>query len=201
MLFNFKRLKKIGGLIILLVVVLTVASFRDVIMQKTNSVVNTVKKIVGIQQDIKETGKAFESVKRSVNGESDTNENLEKEDTVWVITEDKVLEVDVEKAKSDEEIREGLMYREHLCDNCGMVFYFEESVRSGFWMKNCLIPLDMIFIDKSGKIVDIKHNFEPCESEPCRSYVPNEFYKYVLEVNGGWCEQHDVKIGDEVKEI
>ncbi len=63
-------------------------------------------------------------------------------------------------------------------------------------MKNTLIPLDMIFVDSSSKIIDIKENVPPCEQEECPSYPSREPAQYVLEVNAGFVQEKGVKIGD-----
>jgi uncharacterized membrane protein (UPF0127 family) len=65
-----------------------------------------------------------------------------------------------------------------------MLFIFEEERIYPFWMKNTLIPLDMIWIDKNGKIIDIQIA-EPCTQDPCRSYTPSGSGLYVLELNAG----------------
>ena len=87
-----------------------------------------------------------------------------------------------EIAKSDQERATGLMYRETLKPNHGMLFILENSDFHGFWMKNTLIPLDIIWIDEHKKIVDIK-SVDPCVVENCETYFPKEKAKYVLEVN------------------
>lgn len=90
-----------------------------------------------------------------------------------------------EIAKTEQEQARGLMFREKLRDDEGMVFIFDdESVRS-FWMKNTLIPLDILFFDQEGKLVDFKKNFQPCKSEKCESYLSKQKAKYVLEINPG----------------
>ncbi|MBW2985977.1 DUF192 domain-containing protein [Candidatus Woesearchaeota archaeon] len=92
----------------------------------------------------------------------------------------------------------GLMFREHLSEDQGMLFVFEKDEPRSFWMKNTLIPLDMIFIDSDFEIVDIK-TAVPCEKDPCKSYVSKANAKYVLEVNSDFAEKHKIEIGDEVK--
>jgi uncharacterized membrane protein (UPF0127 family) len=92
----------------------------------------------------------------------------------------------------------GLMFREHLGENDGMLFVFEKDEPRSFWMKNTLIPLDMIFIDSTYTIVDIK-TAVPCEKDPCPGYDAKGPAKYVLEVNSDFAEKHKIEIGDEVK--
>lgn len=88
----------------------------------------------------------------------------------------------IELAETNKEMERGLMFRKNLCESCGMLFIFEDNKERTFWMKNVLIPLDIIFINSNLEIVKISHA-EPCEEEPCRSYSSNEEVKYVLEVN------------------
>jgi len=92
--------------------------------------------------------------------------------------------ISVEVADTPEERGEGLMFREELCEGCGMLFIMEEEIIPRFWMKNTLIPLDMIFISSNLEVVDILRA-EPCEEDPCKVYSPKEKALYVLEVNKG----------------
>jgi hypothetical protein len=119
-------------------------------------------------------------------------------DTSVVIIKDsgERLNLKVEKAETTLEKTKGLMFREEMCENCGMLFYYSSDVKSGFWMKNCEISLDIIFINSKNEIVDIKKGFEPCVDDDCPVYAPDEYYRYALEVNGGWAEKNDVKVGD-----
>lgn len=106
--------------------------------------------------------------------------------------------IPLELALTPEEKAKGLMHREYLAENTGMLFVFEDEGRPGFWMKNTLIPLDMIFINSNNKVVDIM-TAEPCEKEPCEKYLSEQQAKYVLEVNKGFAEKHNIQIGEEIK--
>ncbi len=106
------------------------------------------------------------------------------------------LEVNVELADTDSKRSKGLMGRESLGQNSGMLFIFDQTSISGFWMKNVKIDLDMIFADENGAIVYIEHSAKPCTEDPCTVYNSNRAYNYVLEVNGGWATENSVAVGD-----
>lgn len=102
----------------------------------------------------------------------------------------------VEIADTAEERARGLMFRNNLGEDRGMLFIFESEGVYPFWMKNTLIPLDIIWMDSEKKIVYISRNTTPCETEVCPSYNPNKKSKYVLEINGGLCDRLKIKEGD-----
>jgi len=108
------------------------------------------------------------------------------------------VKVKVELADTLKKRTIGLMNRAFLDDDSGMLFIFDLEAKHSFWMKNTLIPLDIIFIDSTGKIVDIKHNFEPCEKVICDTYASVEAAKYALEVNGGFSEKNNIRINNTV---
>lgn len=105
--------------------------------------------------------------------------------------------VSVEIASTPQERAKGLMFRDHLGDGNGMLFVFEEEGRHGFWMKNTLIPLDVVWISDKEKIVSIQTLF-PCEKEPCSLFYPGENAVYVLEVNAGLMKDWNVSVGEKV---
>lgn len=107
-----------------------------------------------------------------------------------------IARVFVEVSDDGEEQVRGLMFRNHLPWNAGMLFAFNEEEPQTFTMKNTLIPLDMIFVDSSSKIIDIKENVPPCKQEECPGYPSREPAQYVLEVNAGFVQEKGVKIGD-----
>jgi uncharacterized protein len=107
--------------------------------------------------------------------------------------------VNVEIAADDELRAQGLMWRDQLRPGTGMLFLFKEDEEHGFWMKNTLIPLDMVWIDKDQRVVAVKYNVPPCKVANCPSYPPGVLSRYVLEVAGGVAEAHGIKAGDQLK--
>jgi uncharacterized protein len=99
----------------------------------------------------------------------------------------------VEIADTGSKRETGLMYRNHLDEDAGMIFVFAAPSHQAFWMKNTEIPLDMIFADASGRIIGIVHNARPYSES--LDAVPGES-QYVLEVNGGFAARHHVVAGD-----
>jgi len=104
----------------------------------------------------------------------------------------------VELATTPEAWQKGLMFRESLPENQGMLFIFPQATGSAFWMKNTRIPLSIAFADQNGVILRIL-DMEPCEEDPCPSYYPGVAYRQALEVNQGWFARHGVKEGDRWK--
>jgi uncharacterized membrane protein (UPF0127 family) len=98
--------------------------------------------------------------------------------------------IGVELAANDETRQQGLMFRDHLPDATGMLFLFPEAGEYPFWMKNTLIPLDMIWIDTNKQIVHVSHDVPPCKADPCPNYPPNAIASYVLEVPAGVAAKH-----------
>ena len=87
------------------------------------------------------------------------------------------------------------MHRQSLPDNRGMLFVFPDENDRSFWMRNTLIPLDMIWIDDGRRIAHIAHDVPPCKADPCPSYPPNAKAKYVLEVAAGVAARHGLANG------
>lgn len=104
--------------------------------------------------------------------------------------------VTVEIADTPELRQRGLMFREHLGPNEGMVFVFDEPGFYPFWMKNTLIPLDMIWVDEQFRVVHVAASVPPCKADPCPSYPHEGKAKYVVEVVSGFARRHHVKVGD-----
>jgi uncharacterized protein len=109
------------------------------------------------------------------------------------------IPVVVEIASTPGEVERGLMYRKSLDDGRGMLFVFQDEVVHSFWMKNTLIPLDIMFIARdgpgAGRIVGIAENTTPLSEAPISVGKPST---YVLEVPGGWSKRVGVKAGDRI---
>ncbi len=116
----------------------------------------------------------------------------------YVCFEDSCIEVEL--AITKEEIATGLMNRTNLPEYSGMLFIFDKEYIRKFWMKNVIISLDIIWLDERGIIVHIDKNMMSCD-EYCKSFGPESYSKFVLEVNGGYADRHNINIGDNVKMI
>lgn len=108
--------------------------------------------------------------------------------------------VNVEIAKTESQQELGLGYRKALAANSGMLFVFPDYQIRSFWMKGMEFPLDMIWI-KDNQIIDITENIPAPTAGQTQLpiYQPKEAVNYVLEVNAGFCANHKIQIGDEVK--
>ena len=110
--------------------------------------------------------------------------------------------INVEIAKTDAEREKGLMNRNQLDADSGMLFVFEKAEIQTFWMKNTLIPLDIIWINSSplgvNKIVEIT-TLDPDSPSYTPQYTPENKANYVLELNAGAVNENGFKIGDKVK--
>ncbi len=104
----------------------------------------------------------------------------------------------VEIADTDIKRTQGLQGRTSMKQNHGMLFIFPYQNVYNFWMKDTLIPLDMIWIDNAFQVVDLKENVPPCVKDPCEVYVPKGEAQYVLEVNAHFAQKHGIKSGDSV---
>jgi uncharacterized protein len=101
----------------------------------------------------------------------------------------------VDVARSDEEQAQGLMFRRTLARDAGMLFDFGKTRPAEFWMRNTLIPLDMLFIAADGHIADMHERAVPLSEAAIESKVP---VRAVLEVNGGTVSRLGIKVGDVV---
>ncbi|HMC95392.1 MAG TPA: DUF192 domain-containing protein [Polyangia bacterium] len=114
---------------------------------------------------------------------------------VSIDTGERKLVFRVEVALTPEEHARGLMYRTRLAADAGMVFVFAEPQIQRFWMKNTLIPLDMIFIDPDRRIVGVVENAAPETENERRVDAPSQ---YVLEIGGGLAARLGIHAGEAV---
>ena len=104
-------------------------------------------------------------------------------------------ELTVELARTAAERSRGLMFREELAEERGMLFVYQRETRAGFWMKNTTIPLSIAFIASDGTILETQ-DMEPLSKTLHR---PAQVYRYALEVNKGWFGRHGLGPGDRVE--
>ena len=106
-----------------------------------------------------------------------------------------------ELARTPEEQAQGLMFRESLPPRHGMLFLFAKPNVHKFWMKNTMIPLDMIWLDREGRVIFVSADTPPCKADPCPSYGPDAPAVTVLEIAGGMATKEAVKPGSLLKLI
>ncbi len=92
-------------------------------------------------------------------------------------------------------IAKGLMFRQNLAENEAMLFILPYEGSHSFWMKNTLIPLDIVWLNKDKKVVDIAKDAQPCSSNECPSYRNQQPAQYVLEINAGQAEKISLETG------
>jgi len=101
----------------------------------------------------------------------------------------------IELAVTPQEHQLGLMFRDSLAADHGMIFLFDEDGIYPFWMKNTFIPLDMVWLDGAGVVTEVRDNVQPCRADPCPSYTPLARARFVLELAAGAAGNHGVKTG------
>ena len=128
------------------------------------------------------------------------NSPTNKVSNKFVVINDKVINIEI--ADTPEKTSKGLSERTNLTTNSGMIFTFSKQDQyPAFWMKDMLIPIDIIWINDT-KIIQIDNNVQP---EPgitdtnLTLYRPVSAVDYVLEVNAGYCERNGIEVGDTVK--
>jgi uncharacterized membrane protein (UPF0127 family) len=101
----------------------------------------------------------------------------------------------VELALTEPQREQGLMFRRNMAPDAGMLFDMDVPQNISMWMQNTYIPLDMLFLDSSGKVVDIKERAVPMSTDIIASRAPA---RYVIELNGGTVDRLGIKTGDRV---
>jgi uncharacterized protein len=103
--------------------------------------------------------------------------------------------VKAEVAATEAQRQQGLMFREKMAQNEGMVFVFEAPASVCMWMKNTLIPLSVAFIDGDGKVI----NIEDMQAGTTDSHCAKKLVRYALEMNQGWFKQKNIKPGSTIE--
>ena len=108
-------------------------------------------------------------------------------------------EFSLEVAADPESRARGYMFREKVAPNEGMLFLFEESDRHGFWMKNCLASLDIVWLDAAMRVVHVARSQKPCPiGGPCPLIEPDRPARYVIEFAAGTAASEGLEVGDPV---
>lgn len=107
--------------------------------------------------------------------------------------------VRLELAITDQERELGLMFRDSLAEDAGMLFIFDSDARWPFWMKNTFLPLDVLWLDRAGVIVDLRIDVQPCRRDPCPSYAPRAPARAALELKAGVAAAHSLAIGQTLR--
>lgn len=114
---------------------------------------------------------------------------------IYKVIDSSQLHINIEIADTDFDIQTGLMYRDSMEKDQGMLFVFEDNEDRFFYMKNTKIPLDLIYISANKKIVSFQKNAKPFDESSLPSNAPA---KYVLEINTGLVDQHSILVGDSI---
>lgn len=105
----------------------------------------------------------------------------------------------IELARTPEEQQRGLMFRESLPERSGMLFLFDDDSPHRFWMKNTMIPLDIVWLDDVGRVLFVSANTPPCKADPCPDYGPQVAAWNVLEIAGGMAAKEQVTVGSTLR--
>lgn len=108
-------------------------------------------------------------------------------------TNEIITTIDIEVADDEAEKAQGLMYRDTMAENQGMLFLMGIEEPQAFWMKNTILSLDLIFVNSDRRIVTIQSKSKPFSLEQIPSVKPA---LYVVEVIAGFTEKHGIKVGD-----
>ena len=109
---------------------------------------------------------------------------------------DTLFHINTEIVSSDTEKERGLMFRPEMEENNGMLFVMDSERIQSFWMHNCIISLDIIYVNSDYEIVDIYKNTNTQDDRSLPSAKPA---KYTVEINAGLCDKYNIKIGDKIK--
>jgi len=123
-------------------------------------------------------------------------QKIADKNSITIFTGAGPVKIRVEFARTPEEWQKGLMNRSSLPKNSGMLFIFPDEKDRSFWMKDTLMPLDIIFVSSVGRVNEIT-TLNPCQkTEICQSYNSKTPAQYVLEINAGQTEKWKIMEGD-----
>ena len=105
----------------------------------------------------------------------------------------------VDLAQTSEEQSLGLMFREEMSDDHGMLFIFPVEAMRNFWMKNTRIPLDIFYFNADLELVSVSENARPCKTRRCPTYPSKRPAMYVLELNAGKAAELEAQPGDRLE--
>jgi hypothetical protein len=129
---------------------------------------------------------------------SKANENQRNEFNRQITFLEQQRTVYVAIAADESEREQGLMFRQELAGDQGMLFIYPDQARRGMWMKNTLLALDVVFLSGEGYIVALLKDLQPCRKDPCRIYDSKASARYMLELNAGFIDKHGLKVGQKV---
>ena len=96
-------------------------------------------------------------------------------------------------------LREGLMHRPGLEKNTGLLLVFPVEAKHAIWMKDMRFPIDILWLDSTGKIMALEENLPPCRQEPCEVFAPSTPARYALEVPAGYARENGLKTGKTIE--
>ncbi len=108
---------------------------------------------------------------------------------------DSIAQLEIEIADDEQQRQTGLMFRDKMGENQGMLFIFDREAPQAFWMHNTVLPLDIIYVNSKMEIVHIAKNAKPYSEKSLPSIKPAQ---YVVEVNAGYCDKIGIKEGDKI---
>lgn len=163
-------------------------------MPKKNIVVTTVILIISVVLALVIIIPDDESNQNRIDDSNEINVNEDRIEIKFLGGNE--VNIDTEVADNPAKRSFGLMNREELGEKEGMIFIFNNEQELSFWMKNTLIPLDIIFINEQKEIISIHKNTEPENVE--KRYNSNGKALYAIEVNGGFTDIHGISEGDKI---
>ena len=105
----------------------------------------------------------------------------------------------IELAITPDELAQGLMFRPSLPDDRGMLLVFSEERLPNIWMMNTLVALDLVYLDRTGRVVDVITDAQPCPGEPCPRFTPKLPAQAVLEIPAGAAGAHAITEGSVIE--